>query len=194
MSRTITLIAAVGVALAVAVPSAWGQQDARSDGLNRMYGLGEYSPEIQALKLRSEGLNERYGLGTSAYGASAVRIEEARQNPVRVDGASTISMLDAREKAFATRLNVQLSHGTPPDVFERAVAARSSRSADHFLAADDRFRFDPSNQPVTTRVSVTGSGHEIEWPQVGMGFGVGVALILGLVLALRATRQRPLAH
>src|SRR5918996_1985156 len=114
MSRTITLIAAVGAALAVAAPSALGKGqpvepqwmqalDARSQELNRRYGLGDYAPAVRALKLRSEALNEKYGLGRYA--------------------STVTNSIDARERAFATKRNVQLSSGTPPDAFERAVIA-----------------------------------------------------------------------
>jgi hypothetical protein len=198
MSRTITLIAAVGAALAVAVPSAWGKGqpvepqwmqalDARSQELNRQHGLGEYSPAIRALKLRSEALNRKYGLG--AYPASTVRIMDAREHPVSAGGERT-SMLDARERAFATKRNVQLSSVTVPDAFERAVTAGDNGSVDRFH--DNRFRSTPVNEPIT--VATTGSGDELEWPQIGIGFGVGIALALGLLLGLRATRQRQLAH
>jgi hypothetical protein len=258
MSRTITLIAAVGAAFAVAAPTAWGQQvepqwkqalDARSEGLNRMYGLGEYSPEMRALRLRSEALNEKYGLG--AYPASTVRITDARENPVSTElismldareralvekstvrlpngvtpdafertvsagstdrpdayPASTvritdarenpvstelISMLDAREQALVEKRSVQLSNAISPDVFERAVGTRGTGSAEHFNANDNRFRVTPVDRPID--VAVTGSGDEIEWPQIGIGFGVGMALALGLLLGLKATRQPPLAH
>jgi hypothetical protein len=263
MSRTITLIAAVGAALAVAAPASgkgqpvepqWMQAlEARSQELNRQHGLGEYSPAIRALKLRSEALNQKYGLG--AYPASTVLIDEARERPVVV-GAKRSSMLDARERSFATKRNVQLtngttpdaferavtagstdelgaypastvrimdarthpvvaggeqtsmldarerafvakrivqlSNGTLPDAFERAVGARGTGSVDHFNANDNRFRVTPVHDPVT--VSATGSGDEIEWPQIGIGLGIGIALMLGLGLALKATRQPPLAH
>jgi hypothetical protein len=46
----------------------------------------------------------------------------------------------------------------------------------------------------TVAVVATGSGSEIDWPQVGIGFGVGILLALGLLLAMRFTRIRPLAH
>jgi hypothetical protein len=264
MSRTITLIAAVGAALAVAAPASgkgqpvepqWMQAlEVRSQELNRQHGLGEYSPAIRALKLRSEALNHKYGLG--AYPASAVRIDEARERPVVV-GAERTSMLDARERSFATKRNVQLPNGTTPDAFERAVKAgstedlgaypastvrimdarthpvvaggeqtsmldarerafvakrivqlsdggtlpdaferavgtRGTGSVDHFNANDNRFRVTPVDDPVT--VSATGSGDEIEWPQIGIGLGIGIALMLGLGLGLKATRQPPLAH
>ena len=265
MSRTITLIAAVGAALTVAVPSAWGKGqpvepqwrqalETRSQELNRQYGLGEYSPASRALKLRSEALNEKYGLGSysstvtksidarersmsvgrdeqptsvldarerafatkrdvqlssgtppdaferaviagtgarDAYPASTVRINDALEHPVSAGGERT-SMLDARERAFAAKRNVQLANGTPPDAFERAVTAGGTGSVDRFIANDNRFRVTPVNDPVT--VSATGSGTDIEWPQIGIGLGIGIALMLGLLLGLRATRQPPLAH
>jgi hypothetical protein len=199
MSRTITLIAAVGAALAVAAPAygesrpdepQWMQAgEARSQELNRQYNLGEHSPAIKALKLRSEALNQKYGLG--AYPASTVRINQALERPVTA-GSERTSMLDARERAFVDKRNVQLSTGTPPDVFERAVAARGTGTTEQFRAIDDRFRIDPSVRPTT--VSATNSSDEIEWPQVGIGFGIGIVLVLGLLLGLRATRQHTLAH
>jgi hypothetical protein len=191
MSRTITLIAAVGAPLAVAVPSAWSAPDPWSDGMNRKYGLGEYSPEVRALKLRSEALNKKYGLGK--YASTATKSIDARERAMSVGREDpTISMLDAREQAFAAKRNVQLSTGTPPDVFERAVAAQVTGTRDHFVANDDRFRVEPATPPDT--VTVSSSGREIEWPQVGIGFAVGIALLLGLLLALRIRRQPPLAH
>jgi hypothetical protein len=41
---------------------------------------------------------------------------------------------------------------------------------------------------------VTSSGRDVEWPQVGIGFGVAVMLLLGLGLILKATHTRPFAH
>ena len=50
----------------------------------------------------------------------------------------------------------------------------------------------PSNLPSPT-VSVS-SGSEIEWPQLGIGFGFGILLVAGLWLTMRMTKGRPLAH
>ena len=193
MSRIITLITALGAAVLVAVPAAWGapEPDAWSDGMNRLYGLGEYSPEARAETLRSEGLNKLYGLGEWATTTpKSIEVRERAMSIGRED--PTTAMLDAREQAFVEKRNVQLSNGTMPDVFERAVAAKGTGSGDHFVANDNRFRTDRVDRPV--EVTVTGSGDEVAWPQVGIGFGIGIALILGLLLAVRATRQRPLAH
>jgi hypothetical protein len=90
-SRTLTGIAVIAVALAAGVTAGaagtadrpgWEQAlSARSDALNRHYGLGQYGRATvgtssadwqQALQIRSEALNRKYGLGTYAREASAV--------------------------------------------------------------------------------------------------------------------------
>jgi hypothetical protein len=84
-------------------------------------------------------------------------------------------MLDAREQAFGVRYELTHAAGV------RTVPVR-----------DDRFRIDYSEVPVP--ISATSSGREHEWPQIGIGFGMGVILMLGLYLAVRYTRIRPLPH
>ena len=43
-------------------------------------------------------------------------------------------------------------------------------------------------------VAAVGSGTEIDWPQLGIGFGVGIAVVLGLILTVRIGRNHPVAH
>jgi hypothetical protein len=52
---------------------------------------------------------------------------------------------------------------------------------------DDRFRLDPTSG--TQPISVS-SDDELMWPQLGLGFAIGLLLMLGLYLTLRATRTR----
>jgi hypothetical protein len=194
----------------------------RGEALNRQYGLGDgqsAQPQwIRALELRGEALNLQHGpqaypestiavrraiearqgdSGQSqAYPESTVAVNRAIEARQRLESATrreVASMLDARERAFGTKLYVQLSTRTPSDVFERAVAAGpvGGSTLDRFVANDNRFQPRPTNPTVAVSVS---SGSEIEWPQLGIGFGVGIVLVLGLMLAIRATRQRPLAH
>ena len=77
---------------------------------------------------------------------------------------------------------------------DRAFAAK--RDASTAVVADpvrdDRFRLDPSSIPVP--VSTPSSGRELEWPQLGIGFAVGVLLVIGLLLAIRMPRMRQHAH
>ena len=51
-----------------------------------------------------------------------------------------------------------------------------------------------SRQSEPATISVTSSGSEIGWPQVGIGFGIGIVLALGLFVGLRMSRTRQPAH
>ena len=134
-------------ALGVAVSQTPNGFDARSEGLNRLYGLGDYANPIDA--------RER-----------ALLVPKTTPQPVQSQG------FDARSEGM-NRL-YGLGEYAPP------------------VVADDRFRIDYSDVPVST--SVSSSGTEIEWPTVGIGFGVALMLILGLMLTLKATHTRPFAH
>ena len=94
------------------------------------------------------------------------RVVAARQHELS-------SMLDARERSFAAKSDATRVVGTDP-------------------VRDDRFRLDPSSIP--TPAAAIGSSREIEWLQIGMGFGGGVLLAVGLFLAIRMTRVRQPAH
>lgn len=204
MYRTITPIAALGAALVLSVPAAFGKAqppapqwmqalEVRSEALNRQHGLGEYDPAIRALEVRSQELNRVHQLGVYST-QSTTRTLDARERSFSAGREQQPSAIDARERALTTKREVQLSTGVYPDVFERAVAARGTGGStlDRFVANDRSHHVQPVNEPV--RVSVSGSGDEIQWPEIGIGFGVGIALAFGLLLALRATRQSPLAH
>ena len=121
--------------------------DARSDGLNRLYGLGEYANPID---LRERALVERPGRETTQPAG-----------------------FDARSEGL-NRL-YGLGEYAPP------------------VVADDRFRIDQSNVPDNT-VSATSSGRDIELPQLGIGLGLVLALVIGAFLMIRHTRGRPFAH
>ena len=133
-------------------------------------------------------------LAVPAWGQSQPPIvsPDAVDRAVAQKQASTTSTyLDAYQRTPRVD-GVQSTPTISPDAFERAVAARGGGTLDRFVANDNRFQPVPSNDPVS--VSATGSGRELDWPQLGIGFGIGIALILGLLLAMRATRQRQLAH
>jgi hypothetical protein len=96
---------ALGVAKTTPQPQGF---DARSDGLNRLYGLGEYSnmldareralgvakttPQPQGYDARSDGLNRQYGLGEYASPVVAdfdrFRIDHSN-DPVTVSATSS---------------------------------------------------------------------------------------------------------
>jgi hypothetical protein len=164
MTRTFSFMAVIVAALAVSVPAAFGDD----------WGADRQSPTSLA------------GMPDAVDRALVQRQQEL--------GASFDARLDAREQALVEKRNVQLSIGTPPDLVERvaAAAAGESGSRDYFVANDNRFDIDPTTRPVP--VSVTGSGDDLEWTQIGIGLGAGILLAFGLFLGLRLINVRPLAH
>lgn len=83
------------------------------------------------------------------------------------------SMLDARERSFAAK-----------------SVAMTVTSSDP--VRDDRFRLDPSSIP--TPAATISTARDVEWLQIGIGFGGGILLAIGLFLAMRMTRVRQTAH
>ena len=96
----------------------------------------------------------------------ADRADSARQKELT-------SMLDARERSLATK--------------RVAVTVTSSDPV-----RDDRFRLDPSSIPTPAATIVT--VRVVEWLQIGIGFGGGILLAVGLFLAMRMTRVRQAVH
>jgi hypothetical protein len=209
MSRSITLIAVAGAALTLVVPLAWGQgqplgQDdpataatkQRSVQLGRLYqkdaAVFGVDPATEAVMLRSQELGRVYQTDPNvlrgdeplpAYGYSAMAVMKATEAQEK----KLVSMLDARERAFAEKRKVQLASGS-----ERPTGGQDSRSSDHFLANDNRVGVEPTTRPLS--VPAADDGTNIEWAQIGFGIGAGLLLALGLVLAVRVTRSRQLAH
>jgi len=196
MTRKITLtIGAAVAALAVGVPTAFGEgrlagsqeptlaqpdpmiEDGFAQAVAAKRALGptivsERTPEPQwmtALRLRSEGLNRIHGLGEFAPTAGS-GYKDAFE---RIVEPQSIKALEARSEGLNRiyGLGEYAPTNSYRDAHERAVPPTPS-----------------------TPVSVTVSNRDVEWPQVGVGFGIGIVLALGLFLAMKATRQRPLAH
>jgi hypothetical protein len=211
MSRKSTTITAVGAALVLLLPAtALGQsserfgegpvnqfdaqateaQVLRGQALDRYYGIGEYSganvdPATQAQILRGQALGRYY------EGTKVVMLDAREQSLVAKGQVEPVSPVDAREAALGAKREAQMDGVSGPDAFERAVIANERSKP--VIVVDDRFRLDPNTGFESTPVKVT-TTRDIEWPQVGIGLGIGVLLMIGLYLALKATRQRPLAH
>ena len=99
-----------------------------------------------------------------------------------------------------------------PDLADRAVAAQQDRLATMLDARekslsrirgaativtfepvrDDWFRRDPST--FLTADATSSSDRPVEWGQIGVGFGAGALLALGLFLAMRVRPFRQPAH
>lgn len=184
--------------------------EARSQALNEKHGLGIFAPGARgtsayerALQLRGEAMNRTYGLGservvtservTSTDGTpsyqTALALRSQELNRQHELGTFAKPYMDAGERA----LRVQ---GTEtrivPDAFERAVA---NQGLDGFVAGDDFVRIDPSDLPtVVVEATPSSTGTEVEWPQIGIGFLIGLLLTIGIALTIRFNRETPLAH
>lgn len=103
---------------------------------------------------------------------------------------STLSgYLDANERGAITPIGSTV--GRYLDANERGLSTRGfgTKLATYREAGE---RAVVPAAPAT--ISPISSGHELEWPQIGIGLGIGMVLMLGLWLAVRMTRIRPLAH
>jgi hypothetical protein len=80
------------------------------------------------------------------------------------------------------------------DARERALAMSrtDSTSAIPEPVHDDHFRLDATSVP--TPVAAIAPGRGIDWSQLGIGFAVGVLLMIGLIVAMRMPRARQPAH
>jgi hypothetical protein len=77
-----------------------------------------------------------------------------------------------------------------PDAVHRAVQQHVQSGA--LPGHADRYEISLPNAPIAA--PTTSPGLDIEWPQLGIGFAVGLLLASGLFLAARIIRIRPLAH
>lgn len=165
MTRTFSLSGAlIGAALVLVLP-AWGQ--AQQDAFERAVGAQASTTSV--------ALADAFERAAAASERRLVRPTDAHQRTgTTVDGATSGSP----RSSF------------PADAFERMLLNRASSVATPTLS-DHNGRME---QPVAAPEPITAGGRDIEWPQVGIGFGLGVLLVLGLALGMRVARMRPLAH
>jgi hypothetical protein len=182
MAPRISLITAVFVAaLAVCVPAALAD-----DGSQTTFN-GSPDAVDRAIAAQQQSQTTFNGSPDAIDRAIAAQ----RQSETTFNGSP-----DAIDRAIATQRPSQTTFNGSPDAIDRAIASERARVdavvGGRVYQDDNRFQLETTGRPTT--VSVSSSGNEIEWPQVGIGFAVGIALALGLLLTLRATRQGPLAH
>jgi hypothetical protein len=224
MTRRISLIitAIAGLALVVAVPAlGQSQQDfwnydqsgkkvtdtspgVSPQNLGTLYSGG--GSDLRAPLLRPDAVDRAV--------AAREAQQAARPYPDVVERAVAARMTEGRALVFDShrsgnqeRAGQQLAVVISPDAFERAVAAKNTTGRSlvfdsHRIGSQpqstgrslvfDNHRVEPAASP--TQITVSGSGREIDWPQIGVGLGIGIALMLGLFLALRLVHTRPLAH
>jgi len=188
MTRNISLVTAVvGAALVLGVPAAWGD----SWFNDQQQASVRVSPDVvdRAVAAKQKSLSSVPDARHSSL-VTRQRALEAREEPFDARG-------DALNRQYGLGKYAVSTETTAPN---QLVDARSDGLNRLYglgkyqtpVGDFDRFRIDHSNVPVP--VSVTSSGREIDWPQIGIGFGVGMIIVMGLILALKATHSRPFAH
>lgn len=108
------------------------------------------------------------------------------------------------ERAAAVQLRKTSASGISPDWFERAVAARQRGKfalqsspvvvRDRVEQHRDELALQSSPEIFAAEETSRAAGRGIDWSQLGIGFGVGMFFVLGVILAVRLTRSRTLAH
>ena len=166
MTRTIALAATLATTAALVIaPSAVGQS----------------GPDVVERAVNAE-------LRSSAVASYPDAFERAVNAELRP--SSVASYPDAFQRA----VDAQARSGTAaryPDAFERALNNRISMRPTT-IPGDHHERTEAFAAPSTASVASTGS--DIEWPQIGIGFGLGSLLALGLMFTLRSVRARELLH
>jgi hypothetical protein len=198
MTRTISLITAIaGLALVLAAPAFGQQQD-----------FWNYDEQGQKVTNTSPGMSAQ-DLGT-LYSGGGSDLQASLLMPDVVDRAVAARMTEGRSLVFDNHRSEstqgsRLDAVVIPDVVDRAVAARNAGGRglafdNHKVDAPvgssgrelvfDNHKVEPIGSPVT----IEATGNELDWPQLGIAFGIGIALMLGLFAALRLRESRPLAH
>lgn len=125
--------------------------------------------------------------------------------PVRDNGDATQAKLEAqpsplvivRDHGDATA--AQLVFQSAP-VVARETAMKAALRApspgivrDHGDATAAKLALQSAQETLPAAPTST-TGRDLEWSQLGIGFGLGMFLVVGVILAFRFTRSRTLAH
>ena len=168
MTRKISLIIGIAVAaLTVAVPTAFGE--------GRLAGSQE--PDA----VTSFEANEMATIGQSVEPGWLKALRIRGEGMQRLYGHETNQVEPGWLKALRIR----------GEGMQRLYGGESTTvSLSGYREAGER-AVPISGSPVVQPID---SGNQLEWPQIGVAFGVGILLAVGLVLTFRHMRIRPLAH
>ena len=188
MTPKISLLTAiVGASLVLGVPVAWGAQPVAQ------------SPDAVERAVLAREQSQRLGLETAAPDAFERAVVSQR-------AARDAASLDAHGRVVPIGDAPGSAQSPLPDAFERAITAekrpavtghyrdafeRADQTGGVSIVADSHDRVTPVATPTGSPVA---TGRDIEWPQIGIGFALGLLLALALGMALRLAQIRPLAH
>ena len=197
--RISLIITVVGAALVVAIPTAWSAE---------RQGPGNLAVSPEVFELTSSGDGTYAGrIGPGSLAVSPVVFEQTvlgREDEPSNVLASSIGPTVIHDHGDATQakllvqsppMSVIHDHGDATQAklvgTDRAAWAPFRASFDKYVTQKQGLSEVVGNpSPITP----TTSGRDIQWPELGIGFGVGMLVLLGLILTVRLGRSHPVAH
>ncbi len=140
-------------------------------------------------------MTQRILTTTALVGAALVLSVPAAwgSEPYRDHGDATEAKLAVQPAPLA----IVRDHG---DATEAKLAAKLALQSspvivrDHGDATDAKLALQSSPEIFPAEKTSRAAGRDIDWSQLGIGVGVGMLFVLGVILAVRLTRSRTLAH
>jgi hypothetical protein len=136
-----------------------------------------------------DGFAQAVAASLALQSAATYRDAHERATPVKGVESNIATYRDAFERGVASG---QLDLSTFRNAFDRAGNRSQGLQSSVSTYRDAHERAMPVAAPAA--VPTIDAGRDLEWPQIGIGFGVGLLFGVALLLAVRATRIRPLAH
>jgi hypothetical protein len=181
MTRTIFLITSIAItALAVAAPSALGK--GRDPGSSAQADAVKYFYAYERAALTFTPVVHDHGDATQAKIQAKVLLASPPMEVIRDHGDATQAKLTQQSASVRARERVQRieTQSNLPVVRDHGDATEAK------LVAQSR--------DIVSRVTESSSGSGFDWPQLGIGFGLGILLAVGLWFGMRMTKVRQLAH
>ena len=133
-----------------------------------------------------------------AFGVPTALGERQLVGPAEPDASPTSTPTSARRsRSRVTHRLSRVTHPRPPRSTRTSrcrahvrTAMAASRASERATLVEQASSSVGSRDPdsASSPTLSTSSASEIEWPQIGIGFGLGVLLVAGLWLAIRMTR------
>jgi hypothetical protein len=176
MTRKLTLTTVLAMAALVLAVPAFGSPD--TDELISV-GLGQqYAPDALERAVAANQLGQSSTPRYSDSATAAMTVDKHSLSVSRYSDSATASIEHAVLAREQAQREAALQYADYSDSVDGALWAGTT----------------PDVSPPVAETSATGSGSEIEWPQIGFGLGLGILLGFGIFLAMRFIRVRPLAH
>lgn len=181
MTRTISLIIGIAVtALAVAVPAALG--GGRDPGSLQQVDAVKYFYANERATLTFAPVVHDHGDATQAKIQAKVLLASPPMEVIRDHGDATQAKLTQQSASVLARERVQRieTQSNTPVVSDHGDATQAKLVA--------------QSPDIVSRATESSSGSGFDGPQLGIGFGLGILLAVGLWFGIRMTKVRQPAH